>query len=81
MECSLEENIKVDWEVFIYFLDNFVLNIWIIRKVSYFVGILCGVWDIFLPDCSQVLSLLNVGPRGISEPHKSLVQRGESSYR
>jgi len=33
----------------IKFLDKFVLNTWISRRVSYFVNILSGVGDIFLP--------------------------------
>ena len=41
--------------------------------MSYFVGILHEIRDIFLPGCSQVLSVLNVGFRGISELHKNLV--------
>ena len=45
---------------FFYFLDNFVLNTWISRKVSYFVNILHEVRDIFLSSCPQVLSLLNL---------------------
>ena len=45
--------------------------------MSYFVGILRGVGDIFLPICPQVLFLLNVGFKGIYEPHKSSVQRGD----
>ena len=47
----------------------------------YFVGILCGVEDVFLPGYSQVLSLLNLGSRCISESHKNPVQKGESCYR
>ena len=43
--------------------------------MSYFVGILCGVEDVFLLDCSQVLSLLNLGSRHISESHKNPVQK------
>ena len=39
----------------------------------YFEGILCGIGDISLSGCLQVLFLLNVGFKGISEPHKSLV--------
>ena len=30
-------------------MDKFFLKIWINRRVSYFVGILSGVGDIFLP--------------------------------
>ena len=33
--------------------------------MSYFVGILNGVENIFLADCSQVFSLLNIILRGI----------------
>ena len=60
--------------------DKFVLKTWISRRVSYFVGILHGVGDIFLPSCSQILSLLNIGSSGISEPHKNSIEKGESSY-
>ena len=49
--------------------------------MTYFVGILSGVGDIFLPDCPQVFSLLNVRFRGISEPHKSSARKEESSYK
>ena len=67
---------------FIYlFLDKFVLKIWISGKMSYFVGILSVVGDIFLLSCPQVFTLLNVRFKDISELHKSLVQREESSYR
>ena len=47
----------------------------------YFVGILCRVGYIFLPSCPQVLLLLNVRSRGISESHKSSVQRRKSCYK
>ena len=60
-------------------MDKFVLKTWISRRVSYFVGILHGVGDIFLPSCSQILSLLNIGSSGISEPHKNSIEKGESS--
>ena len=49
--------------------------------MSYFVCILSGVGDIFLPDCLQVFSSLNVRFKDIFEPQKSPVQRRESSYR
>ena len=65
---------------FFSFLDKFVLKSWISRRVSYFVGILSEVGDIFLLGCPQVFSLLNVRFRGISKLHKNLVQRGECSY-
>ena len=45
--------------------------------MSYFVGILRRVGYIFLPGCPQVLFLLNVGFKGIYEPHKSPVERGD----
>jgi len=38
--------------------------------VSYFVGILSGVRDIFLLSCPQVFFLLNLRFRDISEPYK-----------
>ena len=47
--------------------------------MSYFVNILSGVIDIFLPSYTQVFSLLNLRFMGIFEPHKNLFQRGESS--
>jgi len=50
-------------------------------RYPFFVGILSGVEDIFLPDCPQVFSLLNLRFRGIFKPHKKLVQRGEYSYK
>ena len=49
--------------------------------MSYFVSILCGVGNVFLSGCSQVLSLLNLGSRRISELYKNPVQKGESCYR
>ena len=69
--------------LFIYlinFLDKFFLKIWISRNVPYFVGILSEIGEIFLLGCSQVFSQLNVRFKGIFEPHKSLIQSGESSY-
>ena len=47
-------------------------------RVSYFVGILSRVWDIFLLGCPQIFSLLNVKFKGISESQKSLVQISEA---
>ena len=47
----------------------------------YFVGILRGVENISLLGCSQVLFLINVKFKDISESHKSLIQKGESFYR
>ena len=58
---------------FFFFVDKFVLKIWISGKMSYFVGILSGVGDIFLLSCPQVFILLNVRFKDISELHKSLV--------
>ena len=49
--------------------------------MSYFVDILSGVENIFLRDCFQVFSLLNVSFRDISEPYKSSIQKRESFYR
>ena len=49
--------------------------------MSYFVGILCKVRDIFLPGYLQVLSLLNLGSRGIFEQHKSPIKIEESPCR
>ena len=39
--------------------------------MSYFVGILSGVGDIFFRGFLQVVSLLNLMFRGISESHKN----------
>ena len=69
LEHSLEGNIQSGLKFFIFYfliLDKFVLKTWISRRVSYFVGILCGVGNIFLPGCPQVLFLLNVRSKGIS---------------
>ena len=62
-------------------MDKFVLKTWIRRRLFYFVGILSGIRDIFLSDCPQYFSILNVRFIGIFEPHKSPVQREESSYK
>ena len=62
-------------------MDKFVLKTWISRKMSYFVGFVSGVRDMFLLGCPQVVSLLNLRFKGISEPHKSPFQREKSSYR
>ena len=35
-------------------MDKFALKTWISRRVFYFIGILSGVGDIFLPGCPQV---------------------------
>ena len=51
-------------------MDKFVLKSWISKRMFYFVGILNEVRNIFLPDCSQVFSQLNIRFRGISEPYK-----------
>ena len=49
--------------------------------MSYFIGILRGVEKIFLSGCLQVLSLVNVGSKDISESHKSSIKKGEFSYK
>ena len=67
---------KKIWISFFFFF----LKTWISRRVFYFVGILSRVGYIFLPGCPQVFSLLKVMFRSIFESHKSLIQRGESSY-
>ena len=48
--------------------------------MSYFIGILNEVGDIFLLDYLQVFSLLNLRFKDISKSYKSPVQRGESFY-
>ena len=45
-------------------MDKFVLKTWISRRVSYFIGILSKVGDIFLSDCSQIFSPLKVKFKG-----------------
>ena len=49
--------------------------------MPYFVSILSGVGDIFLPGCPQVFFMFKVRFRGISESHKNPVQREKSSYK
>ena len=49
--------------------------------MPYFVGILRGIGDIFLPYCPQILSLLVVSFMGIFEPHKSPFQKGKFFYK
>ena len=46
--------------------------------MSYFVGILSGVEDIFLPNYSQDFFLLNVKFKDFFEPYKNLVQKEKS---
>ena len=46
--------------------------------MSYFIRILSGVREIYLPDCPQVFSQLNVRFRDIFERHKGPIQRVES---
>ena len=48
--------------------------------MSYFIGILNEVGDIFLLDYLQVFSLLNLRFKDISKSYKSPVQRGEFFY-
>ena len=60
--------------IFIFLiLDKFVLKTWISMRVSYFVGILSEVGDIFLLSCLQVIFLLNLRFMSIFKLHKSLV--------
>ena len=40
--------------------------------MSYFIGILSGVGDIFLSSCPQIFPLLNVRFRCISKPQKKI---------
>ena len=62
-------------------MDKIILKTWISKRMSYFVGILRGIGDIFLPYCPQILFLLEVSFMGIFEPHKSPVQKGKFSYK
>ena len=81
LERYIEGNIQSGLRFYLFIEDRCFLKTWISRRISYFVDILSAVGDVFLPSCPQVLFLLNVGFRGIFKPHKSLVQKGESSYR
>ena len=67
-------------KVFFFNFFKFVLKTWISRGMSYFVGILSGVGDIFVLGCPLVFSLWNVGSRGISKPQKSPIQREEFCF-
>ena len=71
----LKEIYKVDLELFFFFwISRVVLKTWVGGRVSFFVSsVLCGIGDIFLLNCPQVLSTLNVGLRDIFESHKSSV--------
>ena len=51
------------------------MKTWVNKRMSYFVGILNRVGDIFLLGCPQLFSLLNVRFMGISKPHKSNPKR------
>ena len=64
-----------------FFLDKFVLKTWISRQVSYFVGILSEVGNIFLQVVLKFFFLLSVRFKSISKSYKSLVQREKSSYK
>ena len=64
-------NKRNQW-VLIKFL-KFILKTWINRRMSYFLGSLSGVGDIFLLGYPLVLSLWNVESRGFSKPQKSPV--------
>ena len=57
-------------------MDKFVLNTWISETVSYFVGILCEVGDIFLLSYPQLLSLLNAWSRSILNHIKAQSKEG-----
>ena len=76
MKCGLEGNIQNGLGIFFFFfwISRVVLKTWVGGRVSFFVSsVLCGIEDIFLLNCPQVLSMLNVGSRDIFESHKSLV--------
>ena len=48
--------------------------------MSYFVDILSGVGDKFLPSCSQIFFLLNIRFRDIFKSHKSSIKKWEYIY-
>ena len=56
------------------------MKVWISRRMSYFVDILSGVGDKFLPSCSQVFFLLNIRFRDIFKSHKSSIKKWEYIY-
>ena len=83
LEHSLEGNIQSGLKFFIFYfliLDKFVLKTWISRQVSYFVGILSEIGNIFLV-VLKFFFLLSVRFKSISKSYKSSVQRGKSSYK
>ena len=75
----VKETYKVDLEIFFFFkfyfwISRVVLKTWVGGRVSFFVSsVLREIGDIFLLDCPQVLSMLNVGFRDIFESHKNSV--------
>ena len=72
----LKEIYKVDSEAFFFFFN---FNFWISLFWRHGL-ILHEVRDIFLPGCHQVLSMLNLRSKGISEPHKISIQKRESYF-
>ena len=57
LEHVLEGNIQSGLKFFIFyflFLDKFVLKTWISRRVSYFVGILSGVRNMWGPFSGRI---------------------------
>ena len=48
--------------------------------MSYFVDILSGVGDKFLPSCPQVFFLLNIRFRDIFKSHKSSIKKWKYIY-
>ena len=57
----LKEIYKVDWQVsffFLFFFYKFVLETWMSRRVSFFIGILSEAGDKFLQNYSQVCPYL-----------------------
>ena len=76
MKCGLEGNIQSGLGIvfFFFWISRVVLKTWVGGRVSFFVSsVLCGIGNIFLLNCPQVLSMLNVGLRDIFESHKSSV--------
>ena len=64
---SHTQNACGEASVCMYIYIYIYLKIWISRKESYFIGILNGIGDIFLPDYFQVFLLLNIRFRSIFE--------------
>ena len=65
---------------FYLWISRVVLKTWVGGRLSYFVSsVLRGIGDVFLLDCPQVLSMLNIESKGIFILHKSSI-KGRKFY-